>query len=230
MTTKEALLDQVRKNIQVFPLPQVSRILEAMRVIDRKFFVEDPYYDLAMLIGHGQTISQPSTVARMVCLLDVHPGQEVLEVGTGSGWNACLLAYLVYPGTVLSIERVLALVSLAKKNIEELKKHLQAGEHTRLTKLRVEEANVYALPAQKTFDRIIITAGIAQGKEEKIHRIADRHLRSKGLLLCPYQTGPLLIIRKTATGLTMTQTEEEYAFVPLVDQKNEDPEDSPQNL
>src|SRR4051812_9944700 len=67
--------------------------------------------DEPLPIGHGQTNSQPSTVRRMLSLLDVEPGQRVLDVGSGSGWTTALLAHLVGPGgSVVGVERYADLV------------------------------------------------------------------------------------------------------------------------
>ena len=84
-------------------------ILKAMFMIDRKDFIsqniiEYAYVDEALPIEKSQTISQPSTVARMLQLLQLKSGDKVLEVGTGSGWNACLIGYLIgEKGSVLSL-------------------------------------------------------------------------------------------------------------------------------
>ena len=115
----------------------ISRILEAMKVVDRKLFVkaENPYVDTPLLIGHGQTISQPTTVARMLCLLDLKSKMKVLEVGSGSGWNASLMAYLVRPGKVVSIERIKELSELASNNTNILKSEIRQNpvSYTHLT-------------------------------------------------------------------------------------------------
>ena len=99
-----------------------ERILEAINKISRIFFVENAeiaYLDTALPIGEGQTISQPSTVARMLQLLELKHGEEVLEIGAGSGWNACLIAYLVKPGKILSLERHEKLIGFAKRNLRK---------------------------------------------------------------------------------------------------------------
>ena len=93
-----------------------SHILEAMTKIDRAFFADNKsaYLDTALPIGQGQTISQPSTVARMLMLAKVKKGDKVLEIGAGSGWNACLLGYIVKPGEILSVDISEKLVENAK--------------------------------------------------------------------------------------------------------------------
>src|SRR3954447_1331662 len=89
-----------------------ERVLAAVATVPRPLFVppelQDHAWDNAALsIGHGQTISQPLVVARMAELLDVHPGHLVLDVGTGSGYHAAILATL--GGHVVSVERHAAL-------------------------------------------------------------------------------------------------------------------------
>src|SRR3954454_470403 len=98
-----------------------ERVLGAMSRVPRERFVpralRDRAYENAPLpIGGGQTISQPLVVARMCQLLDVRPGERVLDVGTGSGWHAALLAEL--GGEVVSIERDAALSAVAARTLE----------------------------------------------------------------------------------------------------------------
>lgn len=100
-----------------------QRILRAFSMVERHVFVPEPftnrsYEDCALPIGKGQTISQPYTVAFMTQVLDVHPGDRVLEIGTGSGYQAAILAAL---GThVFSIERDSDLLAGARKILERL--------------------------------------------------------------------------------------------------------------
>src|SRR4051812_5091413 len=78
-------------------------------------------YDGPIPIGHGQTNSQPSTVAAMLRLLDVQPGQKVLDVGCGSGWTTALLARLTGPtGRVLGVELEPELVEFGTENLDRM--------------------------------------------------------------------------------------------------------------
>lgn len=102
---------------------QNSRVLDAMGRVPRHRFVDEAlraraYADDALPIGYGQTISKPSTVARMTEALEPAPGDRVLEVGTGSGYQAAVLAYLV--AQVYSVERVPTLAVRARKILTEL--------------------------------------------------------------------------------------------------------------
>ena len=100
------------------------RVLEALRAVPRdKFFTTDlageAYADRAAPIGHGQTISQPYMVARMTELLEVEPGDRILEIGTGSGYQAAVLARL--GARVTSIERLPDLAEAARERLRELR-------------------------------------------------------------------------------------------------------------
>jgi len=101
----------------------LEKILFAMSVVDRKFFIGTKYSaydDNPAPIGKGQTISQPSTVARMLVLAELDIGDSVLDVGSGSGWNACLASFLVYPGQVISIEKIASLIENSRANLKKL--------------------------------------------------------------------------------------------------------------
>ena len=100
-----------------------ERVLEAMATVPRDVFVPDEirfeaYVDEALPIGVGQTISQPYIVARMTELLDVSPESRILEIGTGSGYQAAILAYL--GARVTSLERHEALIPLARARLDAL--------------------------------------------------------------------------------------------------------------
>lgn len=100
-------------------------IIDAFRSIDRKSFVEPTYeleaYDnIPLPIGAGQTISQPYTVAFMLELLQPQPGEVVMDIGYGSGWQTCLLAHIVgSKGHVVALEIVPALCEQGMANIEQ---------------------------------------------------------------------------------------------------------------
>ena len=95
-----------------------ERVLEAMGRVPRELFVPEQerrraYADAALPIGHGQTISQPYMVARIVEALSLQPGERVLDVGTGSGYQAAVLAELAVE--VVTIERIPELAEAAKR-------------------------------------------------------------------------------------------------------------------
>ncbi|MBI2449777.1 hypothetical protein HYV49_05795 [Candidatus Pacearchaeota archaeon] len=197
----------------------LSRILFAMSIIDRRFFVEEhSYFDTALGIGKGQTISQPSTVARMLMLAELKEGDNALEVGTGSGWNACLISFLVHPGNIISIERFLELTEKAQRNIKNLKTELKKTHPEDVEKIRpdIKAANIFEFSSKSNFDKIIITAGIKSDEQEKeIEKIASKLLKNNGVLICPRIYGTLLIFVKKDKKITRQETSEAYVFVPL---------------
>ncbi|HKK82932.1 MAG TPA: hypothetical protein VJ958_01755 [Atribacterota bacterium] len=200
----------------------LDRIIAAISVIDRIFFVEhksDAYIDTALPIGYDQTISQPSTVARMLMLANPEPGNDLLELGAGSGWNASLAGYIVYPGKVISMDIVPQLVEEAYKNLNELKIHLNSEDRDRLTNIEFSNFNILKelVNWQEKYDKIIITAGISREQEILIHQLANKALNEKGILVCPHVHGPLIILKKENGKINKDTTMEQYIFVPLLE-------------
>lgn len=207
----------------------LEKIIEAMSVIDRRYFVgsssrniENAYADGVLDIGDEQTISQPITVARMLLYADLKKGDSVLEVGAGSGWNATLIAYLVYPGSITSIDRIS--IKKAEENISTFREHLMERNQSqvleRISKLNFLEENIFSRGEvwKRKYDKIIITAGIPNYNKNianKVEGLAINLLNKNGILICPYTHGPIVIYRKN----TKLEKEEKggYRFVPLVD-------------
>lgn len=183
------------------------RVLDAMRRVPRHLFVDssaqpDAYEDMALPIGGGQTISQPYMVAKMTELLELKGNEKVLEIGTGSGYQAAVLSELA--NEVFTIERI---ASLGEKAIERFRALYYTNVHVKIGD------GTLGWPDKSPFDRIVITAASP--------RIPDplmQQLSAEGILLAPVgsrYSQELLKIRKTAQG-----TSEEYhtpcVFVPLV--------------
>ncbi len=128
------------------------RLLEVLKEIPRHLFVppervEEAYEDRPLPIGHGQTISQPYIVARMTELLAPRPGDRILEIGTGSGYQAAVLARLA--SEVFSLEIIPELAETAVERLRRLG----------LTNVRILLADGYrGLPEEAPFDGIIVTA------------------------------------------------------------------------
>jgi protein-L-isoaspartate(D-aspartate) O-methyltransferase len=212
--SKQEMLDSVKDYISKFGFGDYEkRILKAMDKVDRIYFVPErfekyAYDDNAMSIGHSQTISQPSTVARMLQLLELQKGDKVLEIGTGSGWNVCLIAWLVGEnGNVLSLEIVPALAEKSRANIEKYKLDMKNVD--------VRVFDFRKLNKQQKFDKIIITAGVSRQQEESVCDFVFDLLNEKGILICPHRFGKLVIIKKNK-GILREYTNEEYSFVPLI--------------
>ena len=148
---------------------------------------------------------------------------SILEVGAGSGWNACLIQYLVHPGRVLALERISFLAKNAEENIANLRKYLKEKkpkEAAKLNNLRIRTENALDENSriwQEKYDRIIITAGIPLNTDmgDIVQKMAGRLLKEKGMLICPEVEGPLRIYRKSKE-LIIEQTESRYVFVPLL--------------
>lgn len=228
MPSRATMEDMLREVHDYLPLfyknasdkERIKKILEAMRIADRVFFVDFPalaYLNDALPVGKGQTISQPSTVARVLMLAELKKGLDVLEVGSASGWNAALLTYLAYPGKVLSIEVIKELSEKAAKNLKKLKTVLDNEKKEKLKNLEFKTIDFFDMPTEKKFDRIIITAGIiSSSHEEKIKNFAKILLRENGILICPYSSGPIMILKKHNETIEKYYTPENYAFVLLV--------------
>ncbi len=203
---KKEMLNSVERTLRIFGFNKKDKdILRAMDFVDRKNFVESDsvYFDTSIYIGYGQTISQPSTVARILKLLDLEKGNKVLEVGGGSGWNAALIGFLVgNHGKVLSIEIIDELV---KESIGNLKK-------AKIENVEMKNQDFRTLT--ETFDRIVFSAGILN--EQKIEEFIFKHLKDNGIGIVPFQSGPLIVFKKSSNKLIKNYTREHYAFVKLI--------------
>ena len=186
-----------------------DRVLEAMEDTPRELFVPDrvrqmAYMDHPLPIGDGQTISAPHMVAIMCDLLDLGEGMRVLDVGTGSGYHAAVIAKLVGPeGHVYSIERVATLVAFARKNLSE------AGIENVTV---VEGDGSRGLPDHAPFDRINVAA-----TAPKVPEPLQAQLKVGGKLVIPVGTcyQELLLVVRTEEGFEAEQ-HGGVVFVPLI--------------
>jgi protein-L-isoaspartate(D-aspartate) O-methyltransferase len=166
------------------------RVLAAMRSVPREAFVPASlksmaYEDRPLPIGHEQTISQPYIVALMTELASLQPGDRVLEIGTGSGYQAAVLAEL--GAEVFSIEIVEPLARQAKQTLDRLgyRVHVRAGD------------GYQGWPEEAPFDAVIVTAAPAEVPEP-----LKQQLREGGRLIIPVGTysQQLRKITRTARG------------------------------
>jgi protein-L-isoaspartate(D-aspartate) O-methyltransferase len=184
-------------------------VLKAMETVPRHEFVPLPwrkqaYQDHPLPIGHGQTISQPYIVGVMSEVLQVKPGQKVLEIGTGSGYQAAVLAAM--GAQVYTVEIIPGLVRRADATLKRL------GYDT--VKVKLADGN-YGWPSQAPFDRIIVTAGA-----KRIPPALIKQLKPGGRMVIPVGSGPwgeeLTLVRKDLGGKISTQSLMAVRFVPLV--------------
>jgi protein-L-isoaspartate(D-aspartate) O-methyltransferase len=183
-----------------------ERVLAAIRAVPRERFVPEElarraWENVALPIAAGQTISQPLIVARMCELLELRGGERVLDVGTGSGYHAAVLAAL--GAQVFSVERHAALSALAGAN-------LRAAGVTGV-RLYVGDGTL-GLPDEAPFDAINVAAA---GRE--IPPALEAQLAPGGRLVMPIQTGDqrLIVVRRTGGKLERTALER-VRFVPLI--------------
>jgi protein-L-isoaspartate(D-aspartate) O-methyltransferase len=182
-----------------------SRVLAAMRDVPRHLFVpealrDDAYADHPLPIGLEQTISQPYIVAFMTQALDVEPHHTVLEIGTGSGYQAAVLGKLA--GHVYSIEILAPLADRARRTLEEL------GYRN----VTVRTGNGYlGWPESAPYDRIMVTAA-----PEEVPPVLVEQLKVGGVMAVPVGRGEqeLRILRRTANGLQTLRTLP-VRFVPM---------------
>jgi len=144
-------------------------IIAAFRAVDRKYFVQSgmgslAYEDHPLDIGYKATISQPTTVAFMLEKLAPKAGEKILDIGAGSGWTTALLAYIVgATGTVSGVEIVPELTELGSNNI---KKYPFSNAEI------MQAEKKLGMERKSPFDRILVSASIAQLPEEIITQLA----------------------------------------------------------
>jgi protein-L-isoaspartate(D-aspartate) O-methyltransferase len=182
------------------------RVLDAMRKVPRHRFVPEPqrgeaYADHPLPIGHGQTISQPYIVAFMTQALDLRPTDRVLEIGTGSGYQAAVLGELVKD--VYTIEIVEPLAERARATLSSLgyqNVHVRAGN------------GYLGWPEHAPFDRVMVTAAPDEVPPALIEQLAVGGLMAIPVGGAAFQE--LRILRKTDKGIETIETLP-VSFVPM---------------
>jgi protein-L-isoaspartate(D-aspartate) O-methyltransferase len=196
--------------------PRDGRVLNALRAIDRAAFLPSEsrwaaYLDEPVDIGLGQTCSQPSMVAFMLDMLEVHPGTRVLEVGAGCGYAAAALALLCSPGgSVTAVEILPALATMARANCTVALSGLGPAAVAPVDVLAGDGSA--GLPERAPFDRILLSAGVSRHsfKEEPLLG----QLLEGGILLYPEARGRLYRLTRRNGGL-VRDSWEGVAFVRL---------------
>lgn len=184
-----------------------ASVLEAIRRVPRHLFVDEAlahraYEDTALPIGHGQTISQPYTVARMTALLLAEGARRVLEIGTGSGYQTAVLCALV--DEVYSVERIEPLLRSARRGLQEL--------GFRNFRLKHADGSLGWID-YAPYDAILITAAAAEIPEALVGQLAP-----EGRMVAPLTNGDrqeLVLLRRTPEG-DVREILELVNFVPLV--------------
>tara|TARA_Y100001970_G_scaffold255403_1_gene332075 strand:+ start:101 stop:712 length:612 start_codon:yes stop_codon:yes gene_type:complete len=184
-------------------------VLQAMERVERHKFIPEKlrnraYNDGPLPIGNNQTISQPYIVALMTEMLSIDREHKILEVGTGSGYQAAILGELA--DDVHTIEIIPELAERAKKVLSEL-------DYNNVT---VYEGDGYqGIPKEAPFDRIIVTAAPEHIPEELVNQLSYN-----GIMILPvgpqFRTQYLWIIKKDADGKISKQKKTPVRFVPMV--------------
>lgn len=189
-----------------------ERILEAINMIPRHYFLDSAfdqvaYQDKAFPIAEGQTISQPYTVAYQSQLLEVKPREKVLEIGTGSGYQAIVLAEL--GAQVFTIER-------QKKLFDEHKKFVLRNKYPSIKYFYGD--GFEGLPTYAPFDKIIITAAAPYIPPKLIEQ-----LKPGGKMVIPLGEGSvqrMYRLTKKADGTFGEEIFENFSFVPMLEGRN----------
>ena len=185
-----------------------TQVMEVMASVPRHEFVpadqlEYAYENRPLPIGHGQTISQPYIVALMTDLIETRPGYKVLEVGTGSAYQAAVLAELV--DEVYSIEIIEPLGAAASKRLSRL------GYDNVQTRIG---DGYYGWPEAGPFDAIVVTAASSHVPPPLI-----KQLKPGGRMVIPvgsrYSTQRLVLVTRDADGVIRTRDLTPVTFVPL---------------
>lgn len=187
------------------------RIVEAFRNIDRREFIpeeylESAYKDFPLPIGYGQTISQPTTVAFMLELLEPRKDDTILDIGSGSGWQSALLAYIVgNKGHIFAIELIPELKEFGEKNIEKYG-FIKSGV---VECFRMNAQN--GLPEKAPFDKIIAAASA-----DTIPIAWKEQLKIGGRVVAPIGESIFLITKKSENRFEEKEFPG-FMFVPFIE-------------
>ena len=205
--TKEKLIEKLIKDGYL----KTPTIIDAFNKIDRADFVpenlrEVAYANQALPIGEGQTISQPLTVAFMLELLQPKKGDKILDVGSGSGWQAALLSEIVGDeGKIISIERISNLKLMAESNIEKYK-FLTKG----ITKVILGDGRD-GYKEGAPYDKIIVAASA----KDEIPYAWKEQLKIGGKIVAPLGQS-IIIIEKIGQSEFVEKSFFGFTFVPLL--------------
>ena len=183
-----------------------EKIIQAFKEVDRSKFIPEEerlvaYEDIALPIGHGQTISQPYTIAFMLTQLDVKEKQnfKILEIGSGSGYVLELLSKLCPNGKIFGIERIKELVEKSKSRLKSYKKiKIIHGDGSK------------GLSEEKPFDKILMSASADKLPEKLIEQ-----LTIGGILVAPVRSS--IVVVKKDKKKNQIKEFHGFRFVPLIE-------------
>lgn len=201
MTTNE---DMIHHLIATGALKS-QNIIDAFKRVDRgdftpKSFFSEIYGDYPLSIGHGQTISQPTTVAIMLEMLQPHYGNDILDIGSGSGYTTALLASISKKGHVIALERIPELVKLGKRNI---------SKYNFKNATIMKAASMLGIPSRR-FDRILVSASAEQFPHELV-----KQLKVGGRLVVPVRNSIFEVYKKSEDKIERFE-HYGFMFVPLI--------------
>lgn len=217
MSTLQSLIDKLKRSgVLVSP-----SIIKAFEHIDRADFVpseylESAYEDRPLPIGFGQTISQPTTVAFMLERLQPKEDENVLDVGSGSGWTTALLAHLVSPsGVVVGVERVDSLVKFGQVNL---------GKYDYEFAKIVKTGRKIGYAERSPYDKILVSAAAQEVPQELVDQ-----LKVGGIMVLPVKSSIYKVVKASDSDF---DHEEFYgfSFVPLVQDVFSEGEDEKENV
>jgi protein-L-isoaspartate(D-aspartate) O-methyltransferase len=210
----KGLRKKLLENLQQMGISD-QRVLDAINAVPRHYFLSSAFLEIAyenraFQIGEGQTISHPFTVATQSVLLDTQPGMKVLEIGTGSGFQAAVLCQLGVK--VYSIERHQPLHLAAKS----LFQHMHQIDR-KFNPTLVYGDGYKGLPAFAPFDRIIITCAVPDVPEKLLLQ-----LKPGGKLVMPFGKGAvqqMMVIQELEDGTFHHELHGSFSFVPMLEER-----------
>ena len=186
---------------------KTPEIIEAFLKADRAYFIpnklkNEAYIDAPLPIGKDQTISQPSTVAFMLELLEPKKGDKILDIGSGSGWTTALFCQIVgKKGQVIGVERIDELVKIGQNNLSKFK--------FRKNCFIQKTGSCIGIPGEK-FDKILVSASTEHFPDELLNQ-----LQVGGTLVIPVKNS-IFKLEKVTDSLIQKSEYPGFVFVPLI--------------